>query len=1055
MATTHKHTDILLRDGVSQHQRFIPALDGATAKLDGRSLPDLMAFALDYAKEINFFGANDPNNEQLQKWEKLFNPKQFFSNEQFDIAAELDKRSDFPPQYALFLTFIKLFQYAQGEIDNITGRHLDFYYNKVLGLSQNKGLPDEVHVIFELAKSAAEQQLKAGTLLDTGMKDEKGNKVTYTLTNEEILNTGIITDIRSVYVEPDTRDLIRYATVANSKDGLGEKLDPTAAYWKAFGHKELPATKIGFALASPVLLLREGARTITTNITISGTGITLSEMRTEAVEIFYTGEKAWVGPIAGTVSFASAGSSVVMKIAANLDDQALPVLPYNAAVHGGAYATEHPVLQFRINTARKNNLYRTLINAVISNISITTRVEGITSLDIENDNGKVNVGKPFQPFGAQPVVGSSLYINYPELDKKFFKDTSFNIEWQAIPSDLAMYYDNYFDGKLDIKISRAGKDVVAKSFADNKDSVKRILQETKEERINISRANITKSDPTKPRIDNDMENENFKADLYVFGVKKTTSQLFNSKNAAVPVVFPSNPAAVVSGSLARTPGMRTQFRWELLKDFRHSDFPRRYAVALHTTGEVSPEKIPADPYTPVIKSISFNYTGYINNFNPGLSGQREYTDRQIQFFHLDVFGEAEQHGYLKAQAKKIQSGAAATVSLLPQYRNEGNLYLGIEKLLPGQTLSCLFQLLEGSADPRFPARNIVWSVLSGNEWFALSSEQVVTDATNQFLRSGIIKFAIPANAGIVNTVLPSGKIWLRGEINEKTEAVCQCVNLHTQAVRARYNVSGSEIIAQHSIPGGTISKMTDKLSAIKKVEQPYASFGGKAQEAAPQFYTRVSERLRHKQRAITPWDYERLVLEQFPEVYKVKCLSHSSNTGDCCGFRQPGHVTLVAIPDLKNRNSINPFEPRLSLDTITAINNFLSRCNSMFVTVRVQNPEYEKVKIRCSVRFKSAGNFDFQARQLAEDIKRFMAPWAFDTSLGIRFGGRVQQSLLMNFMEELSYVDFITTFSMEHIIGGVPAAAGNHEIVASSPAAILVPNDVHLITEFDSTQECT
>jgi YD repeat-containing protein len=56
---------------------------------------------------------------------------------------------------------------------------------------------------------------------------------------------------------------------------------------------------------------------------------------------------------------------------------------------------------------------------------------------------------------------------------------------------------------------------------------------------------------------------------------------------------------------------------------------------------------------------------------------------------------------------------------------------------------------------------------------------------------------------------------------------------------------------------------------------PYDSFGGRVAEDDSTFYTRVSERLRHKDRAITLFDYERLVLEEFPEIYKVRCLNHT------------------------------------------------------------------------------------------------------------------------------------------------------------------------------------
>ena len=50
---------------------------------------------------------------------------------------------------------------------------------------------------------------------------------------------------------------------------------------------------------------------------------------------------------------------------------------------------------------------------------------------------------------------------------------------------------------------------------------------------------------------------------------------------------------------------------------------------------------------------------------------------------------------------------------------------------------------------------------------------------------------------------------------------------------------------------------------------------GNWQKEAQTSTKRISERLRHKGRAITRFDYERITLEQFPEIWKVKCINHT------------------------------------------------------------------------------------------------------------------------------------------------------------------------------------
>ena len=42
------------------------------------------------------------------------------------------------------------------------------------------------------------------------------------------------------------------------------------------------------------------------------------------------------------------------------------------------------------------------------------------------------------------------------------------------------------------------------------------------------------------------------------------------------------------------------------------------------------------------------------------------------------------------------------------------------------------------------------------------------------------------------------------------------------------------------------------------------------------YYTRVGERLKHKNRAITPEDYEKVILDRFPGIFQVKCINNFS-----------------------------------------------------------------------------------------------------------------------------------------------------------------------------------
>ncbi|RYZ27066.1 MAG: hypothetical protein EOO10_13805, partial [Chitinophagaceae bacterium] len=70
--------------------------------------------------------------------------------------------------------------------------------------------------------------------------------------------------------------------------------------------------------------------------------------------------------------------------------------------------------------------------------------------------------------------------------------------------------------------------------------------------------------------------------------------------------------------------------------------------------------------------------------------------------------------------------------------------------------------------------------------------------------------------------------------------------------------------------------------------------------------------------SIALWDYERLILEHFPHIHKVKCIPHATETS----FYEPGHTLTVVVPHLQSEYAINPFQPRVdknTLDKITSV----------------------------------------------------------------------------------------------------------------------------------------
>lgn len=449
------------------------------------------------------------------------------------------------------------------------------------------------------------------------------------------------------------------------------------------------------------------------------------------------------------------------------------------------------------------------------------------------------------------------------------------------------------------------------------------------------------------------------------------------------------------------------------------------------------------PLGPFATELCLNYTA--NQIIEIINNDKViFEQRTEKFFHLTPFnGQCERHKLLTKEEK---------VFLVPQFEN-AEFYIGITGLKPPQNLALLFQVADGTADPQIekPEQHIQWRYLSNNEWIILEKNQI-QDNTDNLLNSGIITFAIPDNASSNNTVLPTGQYWLKASVTEKSEAVCKLINVFAQGLKITFQDQKNDPnFLEKVLPAETISKLKQPDAAVKKISQPFEGFGGRAKEKPETFYTRVSERLRHKDRAITLWDYEHLILEAFPQIYQVKCLNHTTPDGNELAA---GNVTIVTIPNRQFQKLRDPLRPYTSRGLLEEIKKFLKKKLPCFVEPDVVNPLFEEVSVKFNVKF-HFGDETFLEQKLREAITQFLSPWAFSDMRRPTFGGKIYQSVLLNFVEELPYVDYVTDFQLLHHVittDGVLKKQPKTEIEGTKAISILVSaySDQHNITTINS-----
>src|SRR6185503_17370666 len=123
--------DNIFRDGTSQKMRYNSGLDPGKVLVDGRDMEYLLRYLAKLAGKISYYDlANFPSD----KWQSFF-------PEDAEIPAfisNLPSSNNLSPQLGLFMAFIQMMDMLKADINQLSTKHLEFYFEKVLRFVRQK-----------------------------------------------------------------------------------------------------------------------------------------------------------------------------------------------------------------------------------------------------------------------------------------------------------------------------------------------------------------------------------------------------------------------------------------------------------------------------------------------------------------------------------------------------------------------------------------------------------------------------------------------------------------------------------------------------------------------------------------------------------------------------------------------------------------------------------------------------------------------------------------------------------------------------------------------------
>ncbi|HAQ18760.1 MAG TPA: hypothetical protein DCR40_05915 [Prolixibacteraceae bacterium] len=989
-----------------------------------------------FVDENNTLLGNNPDLETLKEtYDTIYGNLVFFKEKAANkFEKEILSNSNHYPHTGLLLAFFKLFENVQHDINTLTKKHLDFYFLNLLQQQRKKLNPGTAIIGLQLQQGAEDLIINEGDQCDFIF--EGNQQCSFVADSTTTINKAEIAEIRTLYKSDDypfgrefeaddfsinrfyEADILKIGKYQMNPEIIQDSDFPAILGEENFNdydyESNIRLSEVGLIISSPVLILENGRQEISLIFKITtdqdtkqktigenafnglidqeikreterqikqGTewqnlilpdrskireGI-ISKFFKDAFLIFITDRVGWKKIENARTKIKEVESILICDIQLNeLDDK---LISFDPKIHEGSFDSPWPCIKLLLNNDTQYHPYKFLSDLIIEDIRINASVSEVSNLTLSNSAGNLDHSIPFTPFGPAPVPGSYLRIQNPLILQKNLSELFLNISWIGLPQSGNGFKDYYqaYPYSIDNRIFKAQ---IAQTRTGNHASGKQMNQPFE----------LFKTDgDTLSNEENEIE-----VNLQNLDFKNQIDQSGSNKNEHADQLF----FVLTNPEIA----------------FGHQVFPNLYAEAALKSARFrrKPIELPNQPYTPVIEHLTVSYSNTVKEI---MLRKQDNSACDIKLIHIYPFGHIQVlPGPVKSQC-----------FLLPQIKHKGNLFIGLEQVKSGDIVSLGFELVPAVYNHTvISAPKIEWEYLSNNEWASFDG-LLVEDSTDGLIKSGIVKIELPASVQFDNTCLPQGKFWIRAFSTGKEDLNSRIKNVFTQAVGVISDHSTSNLL-QELTDVHRVQKINfEGKKGIGKITGPFALELNDSLENEESFYSRVSEQMRHKNRVVTNWDIERIILDRFKKIEKVRVYGRNSHPKELV---KGSSVQIVLIP----RNNLNDGTKKRSnmvdFSTLLEVKKYISQFVSPHAKIEVSNPVYEQLKVKCSVKFKDYQKRGYFKNALNNELISFLSPDIENSYIEKGFDESISKTEILNYIESRPYVDFVTQFSVLQLVKG-------------------------------------
>jgi hypothetical protein len=910
----------------------------------------------------------------------------------------------------LLFSFLELFRHSLDDLNTFTKKHLDLYFKQVLKLKHLKASSAKIFVSFEIDENIDFLNVESKSILKVGQMDN-GEDILFDIDENIELNNIALSHISTFFLSENKVfdhqsrfNLISglYSKIHASSEDEVNSFNSNKTYFSSLGEEQLflrnedmnmEKASIGFMLASPVLLLSKSDRTIDIDFKFTIDSIkylsdliidiaqnkslteevVFDEIFFNAFQIAYTSEDEWTSVLNYKVISPEDWSTGIIRVSFILDKTFPGITAYNPDIHIIDIVSSLPLLKFKLNQDSFYNPYSFLNSMELHKVDLNVKVENLKNFNCYVNNEEIDIKSEFEIFGVTPKKGSNMVLGTEELFNKKIKELSVSWEFKnlnILNETLEEYYKEYDLGiKNDtFKVKVSALSNFKYSTSTTSELVYDLFDQTEE--------GILKKDKSLGSINVDALKikPNYKlksSDLEEFSNDLETGYL------KIELVEP-----------------KFAFGTDLYGKVFNKITQKSLQVKPNKAG-VDMLKFPNEPYAPSISDLSLNYKAHSTLiFNQSLFSENDF-EEENSFYLISPFG----------VENTFSKNSISKNTIVESFNYEGELILGFNTIKQSFQLNLLFEIVKSENQNYEFSRKLDWYYSSAEGWKLFQDSDILYDQTMNLMKTGVLSLRAPSDISAKKNELNESNVFIKACSKNKTNQFSMIQSIQTNSASASEILNDLYESDSKYIPPYSVEGFLKPIEGVINTEQRLGSIKGNNKESDMDFYIRSSELLRHKNRPITKWDFEKFILSKFTWLSNVKCYSINRENSQL-------NIQLLCIKKIEQHENINNI--KLSSAEKNEIKIFLQSYTSPFSKIEIINPVFEDLWIKCKVLFKNISNGK-GIQKLHIDFFNFICSWLYDSSEKNKIGIKIKKLDIINFLNNRPYISFITAISLIHI----------------------------------------